>query len=237
MRGRTHGVDLDLYLTGYPKEKISREEEQELGALPFNDTRRWKLVLHNMRFAVMMCLNAYSKNRLVSDFSALLASAEEAMIEVALRRFINVGNSFIAYASHYVRKNINNEVHRQLCVVKHPAYTKANKPKLREDANYQESIDGVDECHLGIIDTSLASMEDEELHKHLIAEISRVVKNPFHRKVMIMYYFGDENKEPMTIKEIITKVGGYTREGIRKIIVTNTKKLRSSALLMQHLGV
>ena len=70
--GRAHGVDLDAYLAGYPRKKLPREEEQRLGALEFGNEERWKLVKHNMRFAVRWCMQLYLRNNLVNDFDALL---------------------------------------------------------------------------------------------------------------------------------------------------------------------
>jgi DNA-directed RNA polymerase sigma subunit (sigma70/sigma32) len=232
MQGRAHGVDLDAYLAGYPREKLSRDEEQRIGALPFEDADRWKLVNHNMRFAVRWCFQLYNRNHLVNDFESLLGVAQDAMIDVALRRFEARGTPFVSYAAHYLRRDTNHEVHRQLCVVKLPDLRKENKDRLREDTRYQTPLDACDEHALGTDDGGVAETEHLELRSHLISEIERLIEKPEERKIMHMYY-GLDGSPPMSSTEILTQLGKFSRAGIRKVLLRGKKRLARSRVLKE----
>ena len=231
MQGRAHGVDLDLYLAGFPRQRLTSEEEQGLGSLDFGHEDRWKLVQHNMRFAVNWCFQLYNRNRLVNDFEALLGVAQDAMIEVALKRYKARGTPFVSYAVHYLRRDTAREVHRQLCVVKLPELREANRGSLREDARYQIDLDMIQD-ELGIPDDGLIELENSELRSHLMAELEKLVPRETDRQIVIMAY-GLDGNEPMTSTEIRKSLGRFTREGIRKALLRSKKRLAKSKVLRE----
>jgi len=234
---RDHGVNLDVYLSGYPRKRLSRSEEQRIGALPFGHPDRWALVHHNMRFAVQWCIRLFNRNRLVTDFDALLGVAQDAMIEVAIKRYEARGTPFVSYAAHYIRRDTTREVHRQLCVVKLPELREENREDLREDCRYEVSLDSdtikdVPENTLfpDAHDGGHGEVEHEDLRVQLLAELQRLVPKESDRQIVIMAY-GLDGKEPMTSTEIREALGRYSREGIRKVLIKCRKNLSKSRIL------
>lgn len=252
--------NVDSFLRAYPRELLTKTEEQRIASLPFDHTDRWKLVQHNMRFAVQVCLYYYNKNFLVRDFDALLSVAVEALQYVALKKFKQMGDTgadFIGYAKWYLRRDLLREVHRQLCVVKLPEYRPSNRDRLREDCYYQ--------IHLGTIDggeafehanvhaqeypsivlrdpgVEVGEENDPEVRRQkLISEVNRLIKKPWDLRILRMYYALDGG-EPMSLAEVARDLQEQfpgtklptSEEGIRQILKRCKKRLAKSKILKE----
>jgi DNA-directed RNA polymerase sigma subunit (sigma70/sigma32) len=250
MLRRSHEVkeNIDAFLRSYPHTLLSKVEEQRIAALPLDHPERWKLVQHNMRYAVQICISFYNRNKLVNDFNALLGVAEDAMIYVALKKFKAVGADFVGYAKWYLRRDIMREIHRQLCIVRLPTLSESNRASLREACDYEVSLntqpeefhEQLDRGPRGeVIDTSPIDSVDGKLN----LEIERLIKRDWDRRIVRMYY-GLDGNEPMTLAEIsgVLQVvhpqttRATSEEGIRQVLKRCRHKLSKSKSLKELVG-
>lgn len=211
---------------------LTLEEERVLAAKAFGGDKsaQNKLVEHNLRFVVKIA-NHYKGFMEVED---LINEGNMGLMHAAKKFDPSNNAKFSTYAAWWIKAYIQKAIRETSTGIRFPA----NKfPEMKKSkwniASLDKTIgnDYEEEITLGAIlkDEKAVNPEDEYCEKELIIQLNELVKKLNQKEqTIITRRYGLDGKDPMSLSEVGTYMGGYSKERIRQLEKIALAELRKN---------
>jgi len=200
---------------------LTLEEEKALATKAFsgNKSAQKKLVEHNLRFVVKIA-NQYQGYMDVDD---LINEGNMGLIHAAEKFDPSTGNKFSTYAVWWIKAYIQKAIRETSTVIRFPAN------QFNEMKKYKWNIASLDKdiCNKDEEETTLASFlkderilsaEEEFYKKEISSQLYKLInKLPKNEQTVLIKRYGLDGDKPMSLSEVGTLMGGYSKERIRQI--------------------
>ena len=199
---------------------LTLEEEKALATKAFSGDKsaQKKLVEHNLRFVVKIA-NQYQGYMDVDD---LINEGNMGLMHAAEKFNPSTGNKFSTYAVWWIKAYIQKAIRETSTGIRFPA-TQFNEMKKSKwnIASLDKNIgnENEDEITLASLlkDERMLNPEEEYWGKESSSQLYNAIKKlPENEQTVLIKRYGLDGEEPMSLSEVGTLMGGYSKERIRQ---------------------
>lgn len=200
---------------------LTLEEEKALATKAFigDKCAQKKLVEHNLRF-VLKIANQYKG---FMDYDDLVNEGNIGLMHAAEKFDPSNNAKFSTYAAWWIRAYIQKAIRETSTLIRFPANKFSEMKKSKWNlASLDKTIgnDEDEETTLGGIfkDERYVNPEDEYCEHELFAQLNELVKKLNQKEqTIIIKRYGLDGNAPMSLSEVGTFMGGYSKERIRQL--------------------